>query len=418
MELILLFHFFRPFIPIYSFTLPYLTKEKQISIQEFNKMISLFFITSLFSNFLGLFYISIFSSKSLLIIESILELLYYFNLLICNKRILKYNIILHAISSSFSIFTKDLLLVNKNNQKMYLNYNFIKRIAAILSGWLGQDLLFYTGDFKPIVIISIFSCFMTFLISLFVKNTRKKSIIFLNDFFKKSILDSLKNNNISFYLLTYIISSLIYISFSFYAANIFIERKKDISTFCRRFSKILRFILKPLRLISIFYIYILSFFITIEKNTKKSEILHGYIDGLAKFTGILISFILSNLIQNLFNFFYLKILTLFLLKLSIIFTFFMGTFKNLIFIYLIYILNISITNFLLILSFNQFKIISNFNILYGFIILFCNVVHLLVIFSEKQALIDKKILSCQKRMIKYLYVYLPLYFLCIILVIY
>lgn len=383
--MIYVFHALRPFLPLYSFLVPFLHKDKKIPLHDLHgPVIRLFFISSLFYAFIGPVFISLTgSSKFLLVIESLCELIFYLSLLLLPKRklsLVKFLILLHSASASFSMVTKDLLYSNENTtDKVYANYNLIKRTSSIFSAWLGQDLLFYSNNYLPLIIISIFSCFCTLSISFLVHDVeinRNKKNIFL--IFKEIAMELYQsetnklNYTYCFFIVSYMIASLIYISFIFYSSNIFIERRKDINEFTLRFSAVLEKILSPMRLISYSIILLLQNFIKIKKNKNTNVLLHGYMDGIGKLLSIIPSFFISSIELNGKN---KTILSLILSLFSILTTFFMGHVRSLIFLYFIYICNVTITNLLLVITVNGFKTINNFGIFFGIMIMFCNLLH-------------------------------------------
>lgn len=392
--MIFVFYFFRSIIPIYPFILPYLTKNKNIKIRDFHKCLRISFIGNLIFIILGQIYICFFSSKSLLIIETICELSFYL-ILFCMKKgsvtMLCIGALAHSASQSFAMVTKDLLYISQNSGSgssetlVYATYNFCKKFGGILSSFLGQDLLFYTGHFGPLLIFSLISCFITLICSFFVQNTGKirKQTPVRDDIAEiVEYLFHYRNKNIDkgdigpnyrslFYMLSYTIGSLIYICFSFYSSNIFIENREEITRLTVRFSNLLKCLLKPIRILSIVYNFILSFFICYKKE-KQSIVLHGYVDGLARLTALFFSHLLIQFIN------FSPLVTLFFIFNSILFTFLMASASSLFFLYLIYILNISMANLIIVASAHHFRYAPNTGLVFGAIGLFCAIVHVVV----------------------------------------
>lgn len=303
-----------------------------------------------------------------------------------NLFLLQIGVFLHSGSAAFSMITKDLLFRNKSDKTVYSNYNLIKKTSAILASFLGQDLLFYSGCFDPLMIITLFNCIITLILSFFVPKSEKIhmnsvtgsftdifQVIFrpkadLNQNIKISKLFNW-NFDCVFYILSYIIASLVYISFSFYSSTIFIENKEEITRISLHFSNIIKLFLKPVRLVSILIVKFIKIFYKFEKE-EQSDILHGYIDGIARLIAILFSYIVVGLIQ--FN--HMSILVI--LFICMVLTYLMGSVKSLVSVYLIYIANIAFSNLLLVYSVNNFKFIPHIGILFGIIFIFCDFVHL------------------------------------------
>ncbi|KRH93562.1 Major Facilitator Superfamily (MFS) [Pseudoloma neurophilia] len=394
-HIIFLFHFCRSFIPIYPFILPYLTNKKEIKIRDFHGCLRINFIGNLFFNIFGQIFICFFSSKTLLIIESICELSFYailFSMKKKNIKLLHLGILLHSAGQSFAMITKDLLYVqsqtgNDNKSKVYATYNLCKKLAGIFSSFIGQDLLFYTGNFKPLLIFSVLSCICTLSCSFLVLDKRKvlKDSPVIDDLME--IFDHIfyynPENTISkgkvfnlnykplFYMLAYTIGSLIYICFNFYGSNIFLENKEEITRLTIRFSDVLKWLLKPIRIISICYNFILRRFVKYEKE-QQSIVLHGYIDGIARLTAILFSHLLLRVIR------FSHEVTLSVILISIFLTFLMARRASLFVLYSIYILNVSMANLIITSSGHQFRNMPNIGLIFGIICLFTAILHVIV----------------------------------------
>lgn len=251
MENILIFHAFRLFSPILSFITPYFVDKKKIKNTTFhNKVIPFFFISGFCAGIFGSLFVGYFG-ENILIADTFLDLFFLISIpFMSNEKngILIVVTCMHGASSSLSLLTKSLLYAGGGSKKkIYSKFNAIKRISSVFSSWMGQDLFFASSDYTPALLMSIISTIICFIISFFVTNTpqnAKDSLITVH----KITSDSFTRNYIFFSLLN-IIFSTIYVSFAIYSANIFIERRRNISMASNFVGKFFYHILIPLRLL-------------------------------------------------------------------------------------------------------------------------------------------------------------------------
>lgn len=399
MRTIFYFHAFRLFSPIIPFITPYFVEEKNISNKKFHSIIiPFFFVSSFISGLIGPFLVSWFGEKKILITESILECLFLTAFHFIPEGQIKYLIFItcmHGASTSLSIVTKKILYADGGKrEKIISNFNTLKRVSSVMSGLIGQDLYFSSGEHTPSLIMSIITSIIASLISFFV--TPVKEIITS----KKTELFSQRH---VFFCLLYIVGSTIYIAFSVYSASIFIERKKNTNLGTYRFGRFLYSILMPLRLISFIFLKFLSLFMNVDFKSKydNEKLIFGYIDGLSKVAAVLFSYPITS---RKYSTEFLAILTLFMVIPTITITFYMGKVKNLLTTYILYLVGMTSSFCILTLTHVGFNQCIRMEILVGINLTVASFIHISINMYGRY-----KKLSAQEKMRFYLFSSLVLY---------
>lgn len=381
MKKIFWFHAFRLFSPIIPFITPYFVEKKNIKNSTFHsKVIPFFFISSLIFGIIGPFFVEIFGEKIILICETICELSF-----LCSFHFIPQNGVLslilmttlHGMSTSFNLLTKNMLYADGGNrEKLYALFNTVKRTSGVFSGLVGQDLYFASGSYTPALILSIITSFIATIISFFLKspaisiNTEKNPKYKV--FTRQHIFFSLLN----------IVGSTIYISFIVYSASIFIERKKNRNVRSNIFGKILYNILYPLRLISLIFLQILSFFTKVEFHKKfdDEKLIFGYIDALSRLISIFITYSIGRYNYGIRILSYISLLLVFPIIFS---TFAMGRTNTLFGTYIFYILGSTTSNCLLVLTHAGFNKVRKMAILTGINLTISSIIHISINFISK-----------------------------------
>ncbi|ELQ74834.1 Major Facilitator Superfamily (MFS) [Trachipleistophora hominis] len=358
MRKILLFHALRTFSPITPFITPFFVEKKQIKNTAFhNKVIPFFFISGFLASLVGPLFVEHFGEKTILIWDTVLDLVFlgcFF--VIPNGRVAPLIVItcMHGASSSLGLLTKGMLYAEGGSrEKMYSTFNIIKRVSSILSSWIGQDLFYACSEYSPSLVVSIVSTACCLLTAFFLTGTeRKAKESFLNTAHMLT-RDTFTRNYVFFGVLN-IIASTIYISFAFYSASIFIERRKNTNLASNAVGRVLYYVLLPFRALSFLIIKALAPVMQVRYAPKydQEKLIFGYIDGIAKIVSVLFSTLLTRTNYATRT---LAYLCLFLVLCTIVCTFLMGYTSTLISSYLCFIVGATLSNTLLMLTHSGFN---------------------------------------------------------------
>lgn len=358
MRKIFVFHALRTFSPITPFITPFFVEKKQIKNTSFhNSVIPFFFISGFLASLVGPLFVEHFGEKNILIWDTIFDLVFlacFF--IIPNGRVAPLVLItcMHGASSSLSLLTKGMLYAEGGSrEKTYSTFNVIKRVSSILSSWIGQDLFFASSEYSPALILSILSTTCCLATAFFLTGTVKKAENTLFTTARVLTRDSFTRNYVFFSVLN-IIASTIYISFAFYSANIFIERRKNTNLASNVIGRVLYYALLPFRALIFLFIKALSLVMPIKYDPKYDEekLIFGYVDGIAKIVSVLFSTLLT---RRRYETGTLAYISLFLVLLSIVATFLMGYTSTLISSYLCYVFGATLSNTLLMLTHSGFN---------------------------------------------------------------
>jgi hypothetical protein len=299
---IYLFYGLKSFTPFSPFLVPYLIDFKKFKNKEiYNTMNVYFFVSSLIVALISFLIVRIFGNKLSLFIDTSIEIIACFLLMIMGDRdFLLGKIIscLHGSSTALNSVLKSVVVSNfgtdkHKNKELMSEIVILKYAASVISSWIGQDIYINTKSYFLNLNISIFTLICALLSALLIDDGNQPKD-------KASITKELKDNfslvsdfGIMSLCLLSITANILVICLSFFSANVFIERRR-----CGRsiVTKYIFFFMTPFKYFSKLLI---NFFVLIgvtkldksEENIelkKKELVIHGYIDGIAKICSALI----------------------------------------------------------------------------------------------------------------------------------
>ncbi|KRH92574.1 Major Facilitator Superfamily (MFS) [Pseudoloma neurophilia] len=372
---IFIFHALKFFSPIVPFITPYFIEQKKIPNARFHsEVIPCFFISSFIATIIGPFFIEYFGEKPVLIVEAFLEIIF----LVCfffipTNGILPLIVItcLHGANTSLGVLTKRLIFA-EGGVKAVVNstFNMIKRSSSILSGLVGQDLFFSSGNYVPSLILSILTSSLAGIVSFFLISPENKKSEHVGTI-------PLFSNQTIFFSAIYIVGSTVYIAFSVYSASVFIERRKNGNMSSNMFGRLLYYLLSPLRIFSFLFLKFLSLFMSADFIPKydNEKLIFGYIDAIARCMSITSAFFIC---KNDYTLVTHSIVLLIMVIPTIFITFFIGRMTSLFSTYILFIFGTTCANSVLILAQNGLNNVERMSVCIGINLTIANIIHMTI----------------------------------------
>ncbi|KAF9764903.1 hypothetical protein NGRA_0164 [Nosema granulosis] len=305
--IIYIFYMAKTFTPFLSFMVPYLIDSCKFTNKEvYNKLNPFFFISSLIVSLLSFWIIETFGNKISLFIDTALEILVYIIFFVRPEKSYLMGIIvcsLHGASTAMNSVLKNIIISTAPDKdvsrRVMTNTQTLKNIVSIFSSWIGQDVYIYSREHRVNIFYSLLAlCVSLSVVLLLPSGTNLKKddamLTFSSSFrdIKNYMGEAYDRNTVS-YSLIYICSSILSICLSFFAASIFMERKKKADGNILRLNNISISLMKPFRWVSFYLVRLYSFLggaTNIPKDADNDIVIHGYVDGLAKMVSALLSF--------------------------------------------------------------------------------------------------------------------------------
>lgn len=306
---IYLFYGLKSFTPFSPFLVPYLIDVKKFKNKEiYNTMNVYFFVSSLIVALISFLIVRIFGNKLSLFIDTSIEIVAYYLLMIMSDRdflIGKIISSLHGSSTALNSVLKSVVVSNfgtdkHKNKELMSEITILKCTASVFSSWVGQDIFISTKSYFLNLNISTFTLVCALLSALLIDNDNQPKD-------KVSIARELQDNfslvtdfGIMSLCLLSITANILVICLSFFSANVFIERRRCGRS---RVTKYIFLILTPFRFLSKLLInfFILLGVTKLDKSEedielkKKELVMHGYIDGIAKICSALICYLMAKI---------------------------------------------------------------------------------------------------------------------------
>lgn len=310
-----LFTFLKSFEPITPFTASYLINSKKFRNTDiYNKIIPVFFYSSLISIFFTIFVVHRLTSRFTMVLSSALEAAYLLLLFLMPPNsfpAVYLATFMHSMSTMFfsfsavypSIFARSLYSDGARRRETVANVSNFKRGGAILASMLGQNLYMHSGTQTPNFLVSALCTTAALLASLSMQSIKSTDKSVMQIFGERGLeaLRAVYSGDTVFYSAMHIVSTTIYMSFNMFAASIFIEKKRDseVPQIVLTAIKVATF---PIQIFTEIFMQIYNYFAKSEKKNlhKKEIIFFGYIDSLSKIFGIVAThFLVKIKIENL-----------------------------------------------------------------------------------------------------------------------
>ncbi|EPR79478.1 hypothetical protein SLOPH_1825 [Spraguea lophii 42_110] len=400
------FTFLRNITPIVPFLTPYLIQNKKIANKDVhNKLIPWFFISSLLLALSGSFLVRAVGNKMCILIDTVCDLaLNVIFLMMPNESIVfgALGCFLHGVSTSLASISKCIVyeIEPEKQKRNYIisNYNLIKKLCSLGAAWFAQDMYFSCGTNKPSLYTTMMFLVGSLVSGMFIpenKGVQKVRDNIFVSFYNNGVFNTLGEiyyPKVLFFSLIQIIGSSLYISFSIYSSNVFIERRKNIDVSSGMLGKIFYNITMPFRLLSFVFVKVFSLFdkeITYSPKYEKNTLIFGYIDGLAKAISLVITYFLVAKNYSLFTLITINIsLVIFL----IITKFFLGKVSSLTNSYICFVLGSTAANTLLQIAHTGINKEKKIEELVSFNLVIASIIHISISYIArwKEATAQKK----------------------------
>lgn len=306
--IIYIFYMSKTFTPFLSFMVPYLIESCKFTNKDvYNKLNPFFFISSLIMSLVSFYVVEKFGNIISLVIDTILELLVYLLFFLRPERSFLMGIVvcsLHGASTSMNSVLKNIIISTapdrNESRKVMANTQTLKNVVNIFSSWIGQDIYIHSKEHRVNIFYSIVSLVVSLVVvtllphgKTLVKGESIGSYRNLGNY----IMKAYDSKTLS-YSLMYVSSSILSICLSFFAASIFLERKKKAESNVLFLNRITFKLMKPFRWISyclVKFYSLISFTPLMTGRENQDIVIHGYVDGFAKLFSALLGYLITKI---------------------------------------------------------------------------------------------------------------------------